>query len=166
MSRYRADGARGLSGAAPAPTFSIAGRVTDETGAGLPQVTLTLIGSQSVTTQSADGSYSFDKLPTSVYTVTASRPDTTINTPPQTITTPNGNRTLNFTATLTRHTITIFINDTAGQAIAGVNVLSSQTEQTGTTDSSGRLVSQPNPAAKAIQSFRQKTSIRSLLRVS
>ena len=128
--------------AAPVPTFSIAGRVTDETGAALPQVTLTLSGSQSVTTQTgADGRYSFDKLPTSgVYTVTANRLHYTINTPPQTITTPNGNRTLNFSATLNRHTITILINDAAGHPMTGVNVLlSSETDSTGTTDSSGRL---------------------------
>jgi hypothetical protein len=135
-------------GAAPVPTFSIAGRVTDETGAGLPNVTLTLSGSQSVTTQTGpDGRYSFDKLPTSgVYTVTANRPHFTINTPPQTITTPNGNRTLNFAATLNRHTITILINDAAGQAMTGVNVLlSSETEVTSTTDSSGRIVFAAQP---------------------
>ena len=136
-------------GTAPVPTFSIAGRVTDETGAGFPHVTLTVSGSQSVTTQTdADGRYSFDGLPTSgVYTVTASRPHSTINTPPQTITTPNGNRTLNFTGTLNRHTITIVINDAAGQALTGVNVLlSSDTDHTGTTDSSGRLVFAAQPA--------------------
>jgi hypothetical protein len=136
-------------GAAPVPTFSISGRVTDETGAGLSQVTLTLSGSQSVTTRTgADGRYSFDRLPTSgVYTVTASRPHSTINTPPQTVTTPNGNRTLNFTGTLNRHTITILINDAAGQAMTGVDVLlSSETESAGMTDSSGRIVFAAQPA--------------------
>ena len=60
---------------APAANFSIAGLVSDESGAGLPGVTITLNGSQSVTTQTgADGRYSFDRLPTSgVYTVTPSR---------------------------------------------------------------------------------------------
>src|SRR6185295_3704698 len=136
-------------GAAPVPTFSITGRVTDQTGAGLSQVTLTLSGSQSVTTRTgADGRYSFDRLPTSgVYTVTASRPHSTINTPPQTVTTPNGNRTLDFTGTLNRHTITILINDAAGQAMTGVEVLlASETESTGMTDSSGRIVFAAQPA--------------------
>jgi hypothetical protein len=95
-----------------------------------------------VTTQTgADGRYSFDKLPTSgVYTVTANRLYYTINTPPQTITTPNGNRTLNFGATVNRHTITILIKDAAGNAMTDVNILlTGENEDNGVTDSSGRL---------------------------
>ena len=129
-------------GGAPVPTFSITGTVTDETGAALPNATLTLSGSQSVTTQTGvDGRYSFDKLPTSgVYTVTANRLYYTINTPPQTITTPNGNRTLNFGATVHRHTITILIKDAAGNAMTDVNILlAGENEDNGVTDSSGRL---------------------------
>src|SRR4029077_638626 len=99
----------------PVPTFSIAGTVTDETGAGLAGATLTLSGSQAVTTQTgADGRYSFDKLPTSgVYTVTANRNYYTIDAPQRTVTTPNGNRTLDFAASLNRHAITILIRDAA-----------------------------------------------------
>ena len=131
--------------AGPVPTFSIAGLVTDETGAGLPNATVTLSGSQSVTTQTgADGRYSFDKLPTSgVYTVTANRMYYTFNAPQQTVTTPNGNRTLNFAAIVIRHTITIFIRDAAGNAMTNVNVLlSGENENNGITDSSGRLAFQ------------------------
>jgi hypothetical protein len=130
---------------APIPTFSIAGTVTDETGAGLPDVTLTLSGSQSVTARTdADGHYSFDRLPTSgVYTVAANHIHYTVNTPPQTVTRPNGNRTLNFAATLNRHTITILIKDAAGNAMTGVNIfLSGEDEDNGMTDSSGRLAFQ------------------------
>ena len=137
--------------AGPPTTFSISGRVTDETGAGLRNVTLALSGSQTVTTQTgADGRYSFDKLPTSgVYTATASRSYYTFNMPPQTITTPNGNRTLNFAATLNRHNITIVIKDAAGHAMSGVNVLlSSETDSTGTTDSSGHLAFAAVPAGE------------------
>jgi len=136
----------------PVATFSIAGRVTDETGAGLPNTTLTLSGSQSVTTQTgADGRYSFDELPTSgVYTVAANRTHYTINTPPQTVTTPNGNRTLNFSATLNRYTVTILIKDAAGNAMTGVNVLlSAENEDIGTTDPSGRLAFAALPAGEA-----------------
>ena len=136
---------------APVPTFSIAGTVTDETGAGLPNATLTLSGSQSVTTQTgADGRYSFDKLPTSgVYTVTANHMYYTVNVPQQTVTRPNGNVTLNFAATVNRHTITILIKDAAGNAMTDINVLlSGENENNGTTDSSGRLAFQALPAGE------------------
>ncbi len=132
-------------GTAPVPTFSITGRVADETGAGLPNVTLTLSGSQSFSTQTgADGRYSFDKLPTSgVYTVTANRIYYTIDAPQRTVTTPNGNRTLDFAATRNRHAITILIKDAAGNAMNNVNIsLTSEDEQTGMTDPSGRVAFQ------------------------
>src|SRR4030095_11216825 len=60
---------------APVAVFSISGRVTNESGAGLAGVSVTLSGSQSVVTQTdQNGVYIFDKLPTSgVYTVTPSR---------------------------------------------------------------------------------------------
>jgi hypothetical protein len=135
----------------PVPTFSITGTVTDENGARLTDVTLTLSGSQSVTTRtSADGRYSFDKLPTSgVYTVSANHIHYTVNTPPQTVTTPNGNLTLNFDATLNRHTINILIKDAAGNALTGVNILlTGEDEENGMTDSSGRIAFAAVPAGE------------------
>jgi hypothetical protein len=135
----------------PASGFSIAGTVTDETGAALPDVTLTLSGSQSVTTQTgADGRYSFDKLPTSgVYTVTANRIYYTFAAPQQTVITPNGNVTLNFSATLNRHNVTVLTKDVAGNAMTNVNmVLSGENELSGMTDSSGRIAFQALPAGE------------------
>ena len=78
-----------------------------------------------------------------MYTVTANRSHYTVNTPPQTVTRPNGNQTLNFAATVNRHTITILIKDSAGNAMTGVNILlSGENEDNGMTDSSGRLAFQ------------------------
>jgi hypothetical protein len=58
--------------AGPLADFSISGQVTDESGAGLPGVVVTLSGSQSVTTETgSDGRYFFAGLPTSgTYAVT------------------------------------------------------------------------------------------------
>jgi len=138
-------------GSGPVPTFSIAGTVTDETGAGLPGATLTLSGSQSVTTQTGvDGRYSFEKLPTSgVYTVTANRSYYTIDVPQRTLTTPNGNRTLDFAGTRNRHAITILIKDAAGNPMNNVNILlAGEDEETGVSDSSGRVAFHALPAGE------------------
>ncbi|HEV7743357.1 MAG TPA: carboxypeptidase regulatory-like domain-containing protein [Pyrinomonadaceae bacterium] len=129
---------------APVANFSIAGLVSDESGAGLPGVTITLGSSQSVTTKTgSDGRYSFDRLPTSgMYTVTPSRVHYTFAAPQQTITTPNGNRTADFAATLDRHIITVLVTDPGGNALAGVSVgLFSDSVVNGLTDSSGQFIS-------------------------
>jgi hypothetical protein len=134
---------------APAANFSIAGLVSDENGDGLSGVTITLSGSQSVTMQTgADGRYSFDRLPTSgVYAVTPSRVHCTFAAPQQTFTTPNGNRTANFAATLNRLTITVQVTDAGGSALPGVSVgLSGGSVVNGVTDSSGRFVFADVPA--------------------
>jgi hypothetical protein len=134
---------------APAANFSIAGLVSDESGAGLPGLTITLSGSQSVTTQTgADGRYRFERLPTSgVYTVTPSYVHYTFAETQQTVTTPSGNRTANFAATLNRHTITVLVTDAGGNAFPAVSVgLSGGTVANGLTDSSGRFVFEGVPA--------------------
>jgi hypothetical protein len=83
---------------APSPSFSISGQVTAASGAGLSGVIVTLGGSQSAATQTGvDGRYLFSGLPTSgVYTVTAQRTHYTFVPPEQTVTTPNGDRPMNF----------------------------------------------------------------------
>lgn len=134
---------------APVANFSIAGLVSDESGDSLPGVTITLNGSQSVTTQTgADGRYSFDRLPTSgVYTVTPSQVHYTFAVAQQIVTTPNGNRTADFAATLNRHAITVLVTDAGGNALPGVTVsLFSGSGATGLTDSAGRFVFQGVPA--------------------
>ncbi len=128
-------------GTAPAAKFSISGTITDETGATAPGVLVTLDGSQSVTAQTgADGTYTFANLPTSgVYTVSPSHLYLTLDTPPQTITTPNGNRTVNFQGTRKRYAVAVQVNDTAGNGLPGVTVSVSGGQGQGTTDSSGRV---------------------------
>jgi hypothetical protein len=130
-------------GTTPAPDFSISGTVTDENGAVVPGVLVTLGGSQTVTTPTgADGKYAFAKLPTSgVYTVAVSHNNYTFVTPLQTVTTPNGNRTVNFDARVKRYAVSVRVNDAAGQGIPGVAVSLSGTphDDQGTTDSSGSL---------------------------
>src|SRR6185369_11633135 len=84
---------------APAPTFAISGRVTDDKGAPLAGVNVTLSGpsSQSVsTTTDANGNYVFMNLPTSgEYSVTASKSDSTFVFRTTTFVAPNGDRAAN-----------------------------------------------------------------------
>lgn len=125
----------------PSASFSISGRTTDESGAALPGVTVTLAGSQSVATQtSADGRYSFTELPTSgVYSVTADRPGYTFETTNPTITTPNGNQIVDFVSTALGHfRINGRVTNAAGAGLAGVNVtLSGSQSDTTTTNAFG-----------------------------
>jgi hypothetical protein len=124
----------------PSPDFSIAGQVTDESGAGFTGVVVTLGGSQSVTTQTdPTGRFVFSGLPTSgVYTVTPDRSNYTFSAPEQTITTPDGDQSVNFEAVLNRHDITVQIVDANGHALPDVTVsLSGMEDQSGTTNLSG-----------------------------
>ena len=81
----------------PAPTFAISGRIIDDKGAPLAGVTVTLSGSQSVTTTTDDnGNYVFMNLPTSgQYSITASKNDSAFIFTNATFVTPNGDRTAN-----------------------------------------------------------------------
>jgi hypothetical protein len=82
----------------PAPTFAISGRITDDKGALLSGVTVTLGGSSSqsvTTTTDANGNYVFMNLPTSgEYSVTASK-NFAYKFTTATVVTPNGNQTVN-----------------------------------------------------------------------
>ncbi len=84
----------------PSPTFTISGRITDDKGAPLAGVTVTLSGSQSVTTTTdANGNYVFMNLPTSgEYSITAAKTDYTFRA--AAFVTPGGNRTADFQAKL------------------------------------------------------------------
>lgn len=81
--------------AAPAPNFSIEGRVTDENGQGLAGVAVKLGGAQPVSALTdADGKYRFSGLPTSgAYTVTPVSPVYNFGPGALTITTPAGDQT-------------------------------------------------------------------------
>jgi hypothetical protein len=125
---------------APVAVFSISGRITNESGAGLAGVRVTLSGSQSVVTQTdQNGNYSFDKLPTSgVYTVTPSRINYTFNAPSQTITTPGSNQVRNFAAVLNTYTLSGRVT-TGGVAVTGVTIsLSGSQAGTVTTGVDGK----------------------------
>ncbi len=134
---------------APAPTFSIAGKVSNQSGAPLSGVTVTLSGSQSVTMLTgADGKYSFARLPTSgVYTVTAVHQFYTMVDPAETITTPNGDRTFDFNAVRKLYDITVRTTNPQGNALAGVAVsLTGEQQAQGVTDASGATTFHAVPA--------------------
>lgn len=130
-------------GSAPAATFSISGRVTNENGEGLSGTTITLSGSQSVVTQTgAHGEYSFERLPTSgVYTIAANRVNYTIALPTKTITTPSGDKTVDFAAAINHYQLAGRALNSLGQGIANATVTLSGS-QTGSTltDSAGHYV--------------------------
>lgn len=137
---------------APSPTFSITGKVTNENGAPVADVSVTLSGSQSVTTQTgADGKYSFAKLPTSGdYTVTAEHPFYTMVAPAETITTPNGDQTINFDAVHKLYDITVHTTNAQGVALPGVTVsLTGEQEGEGVTDITGAVTLSAVPAGGA-----------------
>ena len=120
---------------APPQKFAINGRITDDSGAGLPGVVVTLSGSQSVTTTTdSAGQYHFSNLPTSgVYTVTPTKKHYTLNPGSDTIVTPSGDQVFDSVATLNSHAISGRVTDTPGDAIADVTVTLSGTENATTT---------------------------------
>jgi hypothetical protein len=127
----------------PQPTFTLEGRATDETGAAVADVAVTLSGSQTVTTSTdADGRYHFSNLPTSgVYTVSAEKRHHTFASPQQTVTTPAGARTVNFDATVVRQGIGGRLLDDAAHGVPGVTVmLTGARVATTTTDADGHYL--------------------------
>ena len=84
--------------ASPSPTFTISGRITDDKGAPLAGVTVTLSGSQSViTTTDANGKYVFMNLPTSgEYSITAAKNEYVFKSASVSFVTPGGNQTADF----------------------------------------------------------------------
>ncbi len=136
----------------PQPNFRLEGRATDELGAPVENVRVTLSGSQSVETfTDADGRYHFTGLPTSgVYTVAAEKRHYTFATPQQSVTTPAGTRTVNFPATAERHQIGGRLADDAARGIAGATVtLSGSRGATTTTDANGYYTFAALPAGGA-----------------
>ncbi|HEV3470404.1 MAG TPA: carboxypeptidase regulatory-like domain-containing protein [Pyrinomonadaceae bacterium] len=125
---------------APPPTFNLTGRVTDGAGEGVPGAAVALTGSQTVKTfTDASGNYRFLNLPTSgVYTVSAAHSQFASLTPAQTFTTPNGDRTADFTGAPNRYTVAGRLRDGAGNPLAdtAVRLVGTQTAAT-TTDSAG-----------------------------
>jgi hypothetical protein len=83
--------------ASPSPTFTLSGRITDDNGAALAGVTVTLSSSQSqlvTTTTDANGNYVFSNLPTSgEYQITAAKEGYSFNSAGLSLVTPGGNRT-------------------------------------------------------------------------
>ncbi len=133
----------------PSPDFSISGQVTDESGAGLPGVVVTLGGTQSVTTQTgADGRYLFTGLPTSgVYAVIPSRRHYTLSPVSYEIVTPATDQIFNSTALFNHHAIGGRVADGAGNALADVTVtLSGSLSMTATTGADGEYLFEDLPA--------------------
>jgi len=122
----------------PSPKFAISGRITDEANAPVNGVKVTLSGSQSVTaTTDANGNYGFSNLPTSGrYVLTPAKAGFIFHSPSETLLTPSGDKTVNFSAEHT-HAVTGVIK--AGAIpIAGVTVaVSGSTTTSAVTDSNG-----------------------------
>jgi hypothetical protein len=148
-------------GGAPAARFAVSGRVTDESGVGLPGVLLTLSGSQSVTTTTDNaGQYHFSNLPTSGgYTLTAKLDHYTLNPGSLTIVTPTGDQVFDSVATFNNHGISGLITDVDGAGIAEVTVTLSGTQNaTITTGVNGNYSFADLPAGGNYTVLLQKTS--------
>jgi hypothetical protein len=128
----------------PSPTFNISGGITDNNGGALAGATVTLSGSQSVTTTTDDsGNYLFTNLPTSGdYVITASKDEYTFNSDTATFITPSGDQTADFTAQLTaslkKFSVSGRVLSSNGEPMAGVLVaLSGSVNRTTTTTVDG-----------------------------
>jgi carboxypeptidase family protein/pectate lyase-like protein len=147
--------------AAPPSTFSLTGRVTDENGAALAGTTVTLNGSQLVTTATnGNGEYSFSNLPTSGdYTVGASKLHYTFSTPTWVFTTPLGDQAKDFKAALNRHTLSGWLTTSGGNAVAGATVTLSGTQDAVATADAGGNYSFPNLPAGGTYTLTPSKSI-------
>jgi hypothetical protein len=136
---------------APAPKFTISGRITNESGERLQGIVVRLSGSQASTTVTdANGDYRFASLPTSgIYTVSAEKQFHTLA--PQTFSTPNGDCTAHFTAVFNRHSISGRVMEGAN-GLTGVLVsLSGAEASTAVTDSTGNFSFDELPAGQDYQ---------------
>jgi hypothetical protein len=128
---------------APQEKFAVSGQIVDENDAGMAGLTVTLSGSQNVTTETnAHGHYQFSNLPTSgVYTVIPSRRHYTLNPASYEIVTPAGDQIFNSAATFNHHVIGGRVADDAGNALADVTVvLSGSQSMTATTGADGEYL--------------------------
>jgi hypothetical protein len=102
-------------------TYALGGRVTNsQDGAGLPDVAVSLSGSQVPTTQTdANGNYSFTVQAGGNYTVTPSKTNFTFNPTSQTFSNLSAITLANFVGTATQQHPTIFVEEgTLNQAVA------------------------------------------------
>ncbi|HEX8500725.1 MAG TPA: carboxypeptidase regulatory-like domain-containing protein [Pyrinomonadaceae bacterium] len=132
-------GADQTAGFVVAPTsYNVTGRVAVG-GAPLPGVTVTLSGARSATaTTDAAGNYSLAVTSEGTYTVTPSKQHYTFAPTGQSFTDPLSNKTVDFAATLNRHSIAGRVARPDGQAMPGVAVtLSGGQTVTATTDAAG-----------------------------
>ncbi len=137
----------------PAPTFDINGRATGEGDQPLAGVGVTLTGTHLAATLTtltgADGSYSFNRLPTSgVYTFkVGTRRHYTFATPTRTVTTPAGAQVVNFPATLNRYAVGGRLLDERGRPIQGATLtLSGAQAATTSSDVNGNYTFASLPA--------------------
>ena len=102
-------------------TYTISGRVTNsQDGAGFPDVTVSLSGSQTTTAQTdASGNYSFTAQAGGNYTVTPSKTNFTFNPQSKTFSNLTANAAADFVGTATPQGPTIFVEEgTLNQAVA------------------------------------------------
>ena len=126
----------------PSAKFAISGLITNKANSPVQGVQVTLSGSQSVTTTTdANGNYDFTNLPTSGrYVITPAKDNLVFDSPSETLITPNGDRSINFTASSppTKHSITGHVLDAKGAPLAGATMtLSGSSSATTTTLADG-----------------------------
>ena len=122
----------------PQTRFTISGHVRESDGRSVAGATMTLNNSVSVQTDS-NGFYSFANLPTSgTYTVAVARNNYTFTPASQVITTPLGNRVLDFTGVMRTFMLNGYLINPNGQGIPNITVtLSGPETRTVTTNSAG-----------------------------
>jgi len=122
----------------PPPTFRLSGQVTESDGRAVSNATVTLSGSEDWVAQTDDnGGYSFPNLVTGgSYTVAVARQNYIFNAPSQTITTPTGDRTADFTGMMITYDISGRALTPGGTGIAGATISLSGT-QSATTITGG-----------------------------
>jgi len=125
--------------AGPTQTFAITGRLTDEQNMPVAGATITLSGSQSVaTTTDAAGNYIFTNLPTSgEYSITPAKTNYVFDPANQSLITPSGDRTANFSAIRSTHSIKGIVK-VGAEPLPGVTVaVSGSANATTMTDDAG-----------------------------
>ena len=122
----------------PPTRFTISGQVLESDGRSVAGATVTLNNSASVQTDS-NGFYSFANLPTSgSYTVAVARNNYTFTPASQVITTPLGNRVLDFTGVMRAFTLYGYLIHQNGQGIPNITVtLAGPATTAVTTDHTG-----------------------------
>jgi len=117
------------------PTYTVSGQVTDGSGNGVSNVTITG-GGQSITT-SSNGSYTISGLTSGSYTIRASKTNCTFSPSSHSVSVPPDRSGRNFTASCTTPTYTVSgrVTNSDGNAVSGVTI--SAGGKTATTNSNG-----------------------------